>query len=206
MLSPRRPMLLTSLGKYTALKWQGLRKGFTRAQDISWAFLGIGLSSPASLRSLHSLTTCPFHTFTKVTLDVFRWIISALATRSNPPCLTTVWKLLQLSDASWFIVLIQHPRNHSQNYHSAIGHHQKPENKGKEMGRVFPSLITPSHNTCPWDGIGISTGASPSGSPSQGDLTGIKSMKNVRFLPSYATLMLRAASQGKSMNTLNQGR
>lgn len=56
----------------------------------------------SSLHSLHQLPCAPytpFHTFMKVTLGAHRWISSGHYIK---PTLTTVWKLLQLSDASWF--------------------------------------------------------------------------------------------------------
>lgn len=200
MTSPRHPILLTSLGNHKALKWQGLHMGLHKSLGH---FMGFS-------RYWSLFTSIPLLTTLSYDLPLSH------IHESHPGCFQVnclsswdqlknwrqdqIHPVLLLSEScyncqmtpalqTWFITREIIPRTTTQQLVTIRSLRTK-----EKKWEFSLSHLVPSCNTCPWDGIGISTGVSPT----QGDLTGLKSKKNVKLLLSYTTLMLCAASQGKS--------
>lgn len=82
----------------------------------------------SSLHSLHQLPCAPytpFHTFTKVTLGAHRWISSG---HHIKPTLTILSESCYSCQMPPDLDLVQHPRNHSQKYHSSEAWEQSKRN------------------------------------------------------------------------------
>lgn len=200
MLFLRRPMLLTSLGKYAALKWQGLLKSFHSSSGHSIGFSSyrsLSTSFPVLITFSYDLPLSHIH---KSDPGCFQ--VNYLSFGHQIKSTLSYYCLKAVTIVRWLLVYSLGSAPQKSLPELSLSNWSPPEawEWTIEIGRVSPSLITPSPNTYPWDGIGISTGASPT----QGNLTGIKSKKNVRFLP--ICLCCVQPVKGSQMNTLNQVR